>query len=145
MPVIWRAYTRLTDKRAFIFLIAYGSLVFLYSFLPRDYQLPRYWDLPVFVALAWSGLLLLLWPPFWRQARFWAAVAIGAFVQVWAMEEWLRRGHSAMATGRNFGTLGWVVWAVSYWVLWRTEMSLRSSRDDFDGGQPERDEHLRGR
>jgi hypothetical protein len=142
MQVIWRACTRLTDKRAFIFLIAYGSLVFFYSFLPRDYQLPRYWDLPVFVALAWSGLLLLLWPPFWRQARFWAAVAIGAFVQVWAMEEWLRRGHSAMATGRNFGTLGMVVWAVSYWVLWRTGKSLRSARHDLDCGQRERDTHL---
>ncbi len=130
--MIWRASARLTDKRTLIFLIAYGSLVVFYSFLPRDYQLPGNWGLPVFVALAWSGLLLLLWPPFWRQARFWAAVAIGAFVQVWAMEEWLRRGHSAMATGRNFGTLGMVVWAVSYWVLWRTGMSLRASHNDLD-------------
>jgi hypothetical protein len=132
MLEIRRVSVSLTGTRAFFFLIVYAGLVLGYYLLPRDYQLPGRWDLPAFVAVAWSGVLLLMWPPLWRQARFWTAVAIGAVVQVWTMEEWLRRGHSAWATGRNFGTLGMAVWAASYWVLWRISELRRSSRNDID-------------
>ena len=123
---------KLTSQRMIGYLVVFGVLDLLYSLLPRKYQLPYEWDIPVFVALAWSSLLLLFWPPFWRQVRFRVALAVGVAMQVGAMEEWLRSGHSAFATGRNFGFLGILVWAVCYYLLWRMFGSSTSSGDDIN-------------
>ena len=130
MAIIRRVSGSLTSRRAIGYLVAFGILDLLYSMLPREYNLPYEWDIPVFVAVAWSGLLFLLWPPFWKQLRFWIALAIGVAVQVGAMEEWLRSGHSALATGRNFGFLGMLVWAIFYYMLWRM-FGQASPRDDI--------------
>lgn len=122
---------RLTSKRVMIFLVARAGLVLLYEWpVPREYKLPYVWDIPVLVALAWSSILLLVWPPLWKQLRFWIALGAGITVQVWTMEEWLRGGFSTWGTGRNSGFLGILVWAVCYWLLWRISDSQPSPPDD---------------
>jgi hypothetical protein len=131
MAIIRRESRSLTSRRMIGCLIAFAVLDLLYRLLPREYQLPYEWDIPVFVALAWSSLLLLLWPPLWKQLKFWIALAVAMAVQIGAMEEWLHSGHSAWATGRNFGFLGIFVCAVSYYALWRMFGSHVSARDDL--------------
>src|SRR5206468_9740558 len=86
---------RLTPGRLVFFIAVWLVVLLAYEGLisPR-FHLPYFWDEPVFSALAWVSLVLVIWPPLARQPRFWIALTVGLAVQVLTEQVWLRRGRS---------------------------------------------------
>ena len=125
---------RFTPERLLFFVAAWLVVLLAYDGrIPSPFHLPYLWDGPVFSALAWMSLVLVIWPPLARQPRFWMAVTVGLAVQVLTEQAWLRRGKSWWISPRTFSGLGLLVWGVAYSLLW-----LRSRRRAFRDDQEDR-------
>jgi hypothetical protein len=126
---------RLTPRRLLFFVPAWLVVLLAYQGLisPR-FRLPYLWDGPVFSALAWMSLVLVIWPPLARQPRFWIALTAGLAVQVLTEQAWLRRGKSWWISPRTFPGLGLLVWGVAYSLLW-LRSRRRAFRDDMEDRQ----------
>jgi hypothetical protein len=124
---------RFTPGRLLFFVAAWLVVLLAYEgLIPPRFHLPYLWDGPVFSALAWMSLVLVIWPPLARQPRFWIAVTVGLAVQVLAEQAWLRRGKSWWISPRTFPGLGLLVWGVAYSFLW-LRSRRRAFRDDMVG------------
>ena len=125
-----------------------GILVLLVGHLwPKRYAVPFPWGEPVFDAVLWSSMFLVVCKPLWRQLRFWVALAVGIATQVWTEESLVLAGvplipqapavtsrHLNYETAVACNVLGVASWGLTYLVLSWMRRKLRHE-DAQNGGQ----------